>query len=407
MDFHPTGEGRSPMEALRDEVARVMEIHAVTVGGPEHGFAVKFRGRLVGDSGEAYQRLQPVFARWGYTPLFRWEGPDHAVIAAPGVPKPRASNPLINLLLFVLTLGSVASVGLASAAAWNHSLGLGSLEIQLARDLNLALVYAGSLLAILLFHEFGHYIAARFHRVAVTLPYFIPFPFTLFGTLGAFIQLKSPPRSRRALLDIGLAGPLAGLLVAVPILFLGLSLSQVGPLEPPAQRGLVLYLEGNSLFYLAAKYLVTGQLLPAPADYGGLHPALYWLRYLFLGEPAPFGGTDISLHPMAWAGWAGLLVTALNLIPAGQLDGGHVMYVLLGRRASRLWPFLVVAMVAMGFIWQGWWLWAVLIYFLGQTYAQPLDEITPLDGRRRLLAYFGLVVFVLVFTPVPLKVFGA
>jgi membrane-associated protease RseP (regulator of RpoE activity) len=113
------------------------------------------------------------------------------------------------------------------------------------------------------------------------------------------------------------------------------------------------------------------------------------------------------LHPVAWAGWAGLLVTSFNLIPVGQLDGGHISYVLLGRRSRAVWPFIIVALVALGLAWPGWWLWAGLLFLLGRRYAQPLDEITPLDGKRRALAIAGIVLFLIVFIPVPLRVFGA
>jgi membrane-associated protease RseP (regulator of RpoE activity) len=165
-------------------------------------------------------------------------------------------------------------------------------------------------------------------------------------------------------------------------------------------------MEGNSLLYLGAKYIIKGQLLPAPGSYGGLAPVLYWLRYFFSGSPIPYGGQDIIIHPLAWAGWAGLLVTALNLLPAGQLDGGHLVYVLFGRKVSLAWPIIVLALIGMGFIWSGWWIWAALIFFLGRTHAEPLDEITPLDSGRRWMAVLGLAIFVLTFTPVPLVLFG-
>jgi len=264
--------------------------------------------------------------------------------------------------------------------------------------------FALGLMAILLAHEFGHYFAARYHKTAVSLPYFLPFPGSTFGTMGAFEQLKEPPRNRRVLLDIGLAGPLAGLVVALPVLLIGLALSSIERLPASSAAAVGAGLEGNSLLYLAAKYAVTGELLPAPDSYGGVAPVVYWARYLLLGLPLPFGARDVILHPLAWAGWAGLLVTALNLIPAGQLDGGHLLYVLLGRRAARIVPFIVVALAGLGVVWSGWWLWAALIYFLGRKHAQPLDEITPLDPRRRAFAVLGLVIFVLVFTPVLLRI---
>jgi len=132
-------------------------------------------------------------------------------------------------------------------------------------------------------------------------------------------------------------------------------------------------------------------------------PAIYWLRYFFTSAPLPTGGYDVSLHPVAWAGWAGLLVTALNLIPAGQLDGGHILYVLLGcKRMRSILPFILGALVLLGLVWNGWWLWAFIIFVLGRMHADPLDQITTLDARRKALAILGIIVFILVFTPVPL-----
>jgi membrane-associated protease RseP (regulator of RpoE activity) len=255
-------------------------------------------------------------------------------------------------------------------------------------------------MTILVCHEFGHYLAGRYHKTVVTLPFFIPFPISLFGTMGAFIQLKEPPKNRRILLDIGIAGPLAGVIVAIPILLLGLYLSPVERL--PFQLPVGQIFEGNSILYLLLKFIVKGQLLPQPFNYASLNPVVYWIRYFFTGSPLPAGGLDVTLSPIAWAGWAGLLVTALNLIPAGQLDGGHIMYVLLGKRTSSLLPFILVALVLLGFVWNGWWFWAALIFFLGRFHAEPLDQITTLDSKRKVLAIVGVVVFFLVFMPVPL-----
>jgi membrane-associated protease RseP (regulator of RpoE activity) len=265
-----------------------------------------------------------------------------------------------------------------------------------------AIAYTASLMAILLAHEFGHYLAGRYHKTHVTLPYFLPVPWPPFGTMGAFIQLKEPPKNRRILLDIGIAGPLAGLAVAIPILLLGLSLSPVDPLPVSVPRGLVFTLEGNSILYLLSKFVIFGQLLPAPSNFGGLPPLLYWMRYFFTGQPLPLGGVDVLLHPVAWAGWAGLLITGINLIPAGQLDGGHLLYVLFGRQARKLLPFILAGLVVLSLITPAWWLMTALIFLLGRTHAEPLDQITPVDSGRKILAVLGLVIFFLVFTPVPL-----
>lgn len=166
-------------------------------------------------------------------------------------------------------------------------------------------------------------------------------------------------------------------------------------------------IEGNSILYLLLKFITKGQLLPAPASFDGLNPLLYWVRYFFTGNPIPLGGMDVMLHPMAWAGWAGLLVTALNLIPAGQLDGGHIFYVLFGSKGiKRLLPLILLALIVFGFIWNGWWLWAALLFFIGRVHAEPMDQITPLDKSRKLLGILTIIIFFLVFTPVPLSIVG-
>jgi len=401
------GSARDSQARLLSAVKQVMEVQDVSIGGPGIGYAFRFRGRLLWDSQQAYDSLEPHFRKEGLTLLFRRAQNLHVVLAMPGLIQPRPSNPRVNLLLFLATVPSVLLAGLLYAGDPGEVGGLSTAQV-LWSALPGAIAFTASLLAILLAHEFGHYLAARSHRSPVTLPYFLPFPGSLLGTLGAFIQLKAPPRNRRALLDIGLAGPLAGLAVALPVLIVGLSLSEVSTLPARVSEGSGLVLEGNSLLYLGLKYAVTGEWLPRPADFGSASPGLYWLRYFFSGLPVPFGGQDVTLHPMAWAGWAGLMVTALNLIPAGQLDGGHALYVLLGDRASQVWPFLVVGLAVLGLVWPGWWLWAALIFFLGRVFAQPLDDITPLDPRRKALAIAGIILFALVFTPVPLRsVMGA
>jgi membrane-associated protease RseP (regulator of RpoE activity) len=323
-----------------------------------------------------------------------------------GIVKPKASNPWINLILFLLTGISVIFAGTLFEYRGPLSTDLNQVLPHLIPTLYRGMAFAASLLAILLAHEFGHYLAARYHGSAVTLPYFIPFPFSPFGTMGAFIQLKEPPKNKRILLDIGIAGPLAGLVIAIPLLFLGLYLSQIDKLPLFLPQGQSISLEGNSLLYLLMKYIIFGEWLPAPVNFAGLNPAIYWLRYFFTGQPAPYGAVDVLLHPVAWAGWAGLLITALNLIPAGQLDGGHILYALFGKKSRVVLPFILIALIILGTVWSGWWLWAFLIFLLGRAHAEPLDQITPLDSRRKALAIIGLVVFVLVFTPIPLSFFS-
>lgn len=379
-------------------VSRYMRVDDTTFGDEKKGVLMRFRGQLYDhDSAQAYDHLAQDLRPLNVTPLFRLEGDRHVVLLMNGTIQSKPTKVWPNILVFVLTLLCVMFVGA----------GYGSTATSLPASLDGwvkfllgGLPFAIALLAILLCHEFGHYLAARFHKTAVTLPFFIPLPVG-FGTLGAFIQLKEPPRNKRILLDIGLAGPLAGLVVALPILVYGLLHSPVNrlPLQLPILQGF----EGNSILYLFLKYVVKGQLLPQPATYGGLSPLIYWIRYFFTGSPLPSGGLDVSLNPIAWAGWIGLLVTALNLIPAGQLDGGHVMYVLLGKYTSRLLPFILVGLVALSFVYPGWLIWVAIVFLLGRYHAEPLDQITPLDSKRHLLAVLGVIIFLLVFMPVPLS----
>jgi membrane-associated protease RseP (regulator of RpoE activity) len=389
---------------LEPVVARVLKIDDITSGGPKQGFLVRFRGRLrQEDSAAAYDQLANLLLPYHLTPLFRWDGDRHAVLLVEKAPTPKETNPLLNLAFFIATLLSVFFVGVLNS-------GLAELPSDPIQA-GWALLKAGgpytvTLLCILGAHEFGHYLVGRAHGVHLTLPFFIPMPIPgSFGTMGAFINMKEQPKNRRHLLDIGLAGPLAGVVVAILALLIGLALSPVQAIIAAPQNSMNV-MEGNSILYLALKFIVKGQLLPAPISFGGLPPALYWLRYFFTGRPFPLGAMDVQLHPVAWAGWVGLLVTSLNLIPAGQLDGGHALYVLIGRVwARRLLPAILVVLVLLGFFWNGWWFWAVLIFFFGRVHAQPLDEITPLDPPRIALAVIGIALFFLVFIPVPLTVF--
>ena len=394
----PNGIPSDAASKLREAVMQVMSIDDMILGRSE-GYTVRFRGQLIVEPERAYNQLEESFRAQQHTPLFRSEEDRHVIVALPGLVETKPSNPLVNLILFVVTLFSVLFTGAILAfddpvADPNELLAAGFRLIWTGWP------FAVSLLAILGAHEFGHYFAARYHRAPVTLPYFLPLPFPLsvFGTLGAVIQMKAPIRNRRVLLDIGIAGPLAGFIVAIPVLWIGLNLSELTTLP---QSGFSM--EGNSLFYLFSKFVVFGKLLPEPLSYEGLNPVLYWIIYFFTGQPSPAGALDVTVHPVAWAGWAGLLVTGLNLIPAGQLDGGHTMFVLLGRRVRSLLPVIVGLLVLLGFVWQGWWLWAVLILFMGRRHAELLDEITPLDPGRRFLAIVTLLLFLIVIAPVPLR----
>ncbi|HET7144082.1 MAG TPA: site-2 protease family protein [Anaerolineales bacterium] len=380
-------------EVLTNLVSRVFRIEDVTSEDPRKGFFLRYRGTLLNeDSAEAYDRLAESLSPYNATPLFRIEEGRQVIYLAPKQPEPIKEKISTNIILFVLTVLSVMLAGAQPEGPLPADT-LGQI-LMLARSIFTGWPFALSLLGILVAHELGHYFMSRYHKTPASLPYFIPFPFSPLGTMGAAIIMRGVPKNKRILFDIGIAGPIAGLVVAIPVLFLGLSLSTLGTIEP-APNG---FIEGNSLLYLFAKFVTFGQLLPSPIEPQGF---MYWLRYFFTGGPIPFGGTDVFIHPVAFAGWAGILVTALNLVPAGTLDGGHVIYALLGDKARKAFPFIISIMIVLGLFWSGWWLWAAILFWLGRVHAEPLDQITTLDPNRRLLAFAMVIIFILVFMPVP------
>jgi membrane-associated protease RseP (regulator of RpoE activity) len=379
-------------EVLTSLVARVFHVDSVTLGDPKQ-FLVKYSGQLLSeDTVAAYDQLDASIASFNLMPLFRMEKGGQVIYLVSRLPAPPPTNYRTPLILFTLTVFSVMLAGVQPEGVVPE--GTGAQILFLLKNIFTGWPFALSLLSILLAHEFGHYLVSRYHKTPATLPYFIPFPFSPLGTMGAAILMRGIPKNKRVLFDIGVAGPLAGLVVAIPVLFIGLSMSTTTTLAASPGG----FLEGNSLFYLIAKYLSFGQWLPAPAEPHGI---LYWLRFFFTGSPIPFGGQDVLISNVAFAGWAGLLVTALNLLPAGTLDGGHVIYALFGEKASKAFPYILGLLAVLGLFWSGWWIWALLLLWLGRVHAEPLDQITPLDAPRRTLAVLVLILFVLTFSPVP------
>ena len=360
---------------LSTTVADVFAVHDVTTGH-RGGRVVRLRGQLLVEANKAYESMESRFRQLGLTPLLRREEGTDVIYAIPGSLSRPSSNKRVWVpgILFFMTVVSVLFAGAGMTPLLPR-------EIWTIRGLLIGWPFALSLLSILGAHELGHYFVARRFGTPVSLPHFIPMPFSLLGTMGAVINMQGPPRSRRQLLAIAAAGPLAGLFLAVPILVLGLFLSEVQriPLGP-------VLIEGDSLLYILLKYLVFGFRLPS-------------------------GGMDVFLHPVAFAGWAGLMVTGINLIPAGQLDGGHIIYALLGRRITRWLNWTVIAaLVALEFVlrqrglqWNGWFLLAGLLFFFSQRRTLLLDEITDLDAPRKLLAILMMLLFALTFAPIPLR----
>lgn len=230
--------------------------------------------------------------------------------------------------------------------------------------------FAATLLTILVTHEFGHYLLSRIHRVPASLPLFIPGPPHFIGTFGAIIRMRGPIMNRRALFDIGVAGPLAGFAVAVVALVIGLKLSTV--VDRTSTYGLQL---GEPLLLQFVSWIVVGSLPPQ---------------------------ADVLLHPIAFAAWFGLFVTSLNLIPIGQLDGGHVAYALWGSRQRTMAFAIVPVLIVLGFVgWPGWFVWAFLAGLWGVGHPPVRNPELALGTGRILVGWFALIVFVLTFAPVP------
>lgn len=273
--------------------------------------------------------------------------------------KLRSGNPAVNRNLFLATCVTTFLTGWVQHGSWQSGVW-----------------YSFGIMSILLAHEMGHYMMCRKHGIKATLPFFIPFLPVLnpFGTFGAVIRMESQIPNRKALFDVAVAGPLAGLAVTLPAIYFGVQFSEVIDMGQAQQSGAIITL-GESFLFAQLSSLAVGEL----------------------------GATqDILLHPLAFAGWAGLFVTALNLLPIGQLDGGHVVYALGGRR-NHYWVALA-AMVGFGFIalfvYQGWLLLFALLIWFGFRHPPTLDD-TPIDNTRIAIGIFTLIIFVLSFTPRP------
>jgi len=295
-------------------------------------------------------------------------------------PRPKFHDRVwLHVLLFALTIATTTIVGAAQYASFLDDFrGSTALPMSFAALLVRGLWYSGTILTILGCHELGHYFACRYYDVDASLPFFIPVPVLLTGTMGAFIRIREPIPQKRMLFDIGIAGPIAGFLVAVPALFIGIAMSHVVRL--PADQSNMLEL-GEPLLFKLASWLLWGT------------------------QP---DGYSLNMHPMAFAAWFGLLATALNLFPIGQLDGGHISYAVLGSRFSTYVTFATVA-ITIGLAWfaSSWVVWTVLtitmLIAFGPRHPRVFDEDVPLDRARLLLALFAVAMFVLCFTPAPIR----
>ncbi len=281
-------------------------------------------------------------------------------------------------LLFALTVVTTTYVGSWHYEAFLLDFTIRPLSLSQTQLLLGGVWYSATILGILGCHELGHYYACRYYDVDATRPFFIPAPVPLTGTLGAFIRIREPIPTKRMLFDIGIAGPIAGFLIALPTLFVGVALSHMVRL-PEEFSG---YELGEPLLFKLASHLIWGAM---PDGY------------------------SLNLHPMAFGAWFGLLATALNLFPIGQLDGGHISYAVLGRRSSHVTLISVAALMGLSYFFPSWGVWTVMtivmLFAFGRHHPRVFDEDAPLDRTRLILAVVALAMFVLCFTPAPIELF--
>jgi membrane-associated protease RseP (regulator of RpoE activity) len=364
-------EGYAVVEdLLRRNVEDVFHVERQEVRGATFGWG----GRLLVSPARALDVIEPRLKRFGYTPFLGRQGDLVWIRAVPLADVAERSRSGLNLLLFVLTVLSTLAAGCLVTGSFPF---VTFNPFRQPLRLLDGVPFSFTLLAILGTHEFGHYFTARYYGASVSLPFFIPAPppLFLFGTMGAVIRMRSPARDRNSLFDIAVAGPLAGLVVAVPALLLGLQWSRVG-MVLPEHGGLTF---GDSLLMRLLTWMVFGPIPP---------------------------GMDVFVHPVALAGWVGLFVTALNLFPVGQLDGGRIAYSLVGGWHRQVSIATFVGLLALGAIFRSanWIVFGALVLLLmGVHHAPPLDDLTRLSPRRYALGLFCLILLIALIPPVPIR----
>lgn len=353
--------------ALAAELAGLFRVTSITPNTKNQ--TISFGGRLLQDPERSYDEIRRRFRPHGYTPLLRRKEGVDIVLALEGLhERGKTGNPLINVLLLAATVVTTLAAGAQLAGYSLLRAFFAASPLAIAQALLAGAPFAITLLGILGIHELGHYVAAQIHGVRATLPYFIPMPFGL-GTLGAFIAIKSPMKDRKALFDIGLAGPYAGLVATIPLLLLGLWLSL---------SDFVLVNRSGALGSFGASVFIDA------------------VARLFADVPV---GQTVVPNSIFFAAWLGLLLTGINLIPAGQLDGGHASYALLGRAAHAVAYIAFFLLIAAGVLLRApiWFVWAFFVMLGGLRHPPPLNDITDVGPARKLVGLLTITLFFLIF----------
>jgi membrane-associated protease RseP (regulator of RpoE activity) len=346
------------MNSLHDEIENFLEeVMDIKHSGTEHFYLV-WEGNFTVPEGDALKYIKEKADSINLNVIFKKKEGDVALAFMPK-PEKRESKKWINVLLLLLTFLTTLMAGTVQQNV-NPFLPI--------TNLLLGLPFSISIMLILGSHELGHYITARKNKVDATLPYFIPAPHLL-GTFGAVIKMKSPIRDKNSLVEIGAAGPIVGFVFSTVIILIGLSLSQVVTVS--GDQGIVL---GDSILIK----LMTKLYFPDLPE-----------------------GKDVMLNPIAFAGWIGYFITALNLLPVGQLDGGHILYALIGEK-NRIIGYVVFGIaVLLSFLWIGWIVWSAIFWVIGFKHPPTLDSISPLSGKHKIIGIIALVIFILTFVPAP------
>jgi membrane-associated protease RseP (regulator of RpoE activity) len=354
------------IEHVKSLVARHFPVYDVRVNYDVVEFYCKIDETVLEES---FERMREEMAPQGYIPMVTYDKGEHVIVVGKR-PARKYRSVHVNLLMLIITFVAVMFAGILDWASYASVPGD---EVYSLENITTGIiVFALPLLAILGVHELGHYFMARRRRVAASLPFFIP-SIPPLGTFGAFISLRDPIPNRKSLLEIGVAGPIAGLLVALPLAIAGLMLTNMDARPAPDD------FESGSIVRVAFPYIYD------------------WLEQLM-----PIEG-DYLLHPTAFAAWVGFLVTALNLLPAGQLDGGHISRALLGKNAKYASWATIAVLIVLSFEYFAWMLFAFLILILGAKHPPPLNDITKLDVKRQALGVVAFVILIVAFVPVPIS----